>query len=77
MVAAPKRRWFQFSTMLMLLLVAMFAVLAAWRGAVNQRRKSEREWSVKELTYELNRFPAQENPARDAKLRKKIRELER
>jgi hypothetical protein len=65
MPPAPKhsRRWFQFgrpqfSLRLVVLVMALFAVLSAWRGALRQRQRTETAVERAQLETELNRLVA-------------------
>jgi len=83
---APKRRWLQFRLMLMLLVVALFASLLAWRNAVEQRKWAERSMKRSNLETRIllleqyrDKFAPQSRAGLNfeiSELQKKIKELE-
>jgi hypothetical protein len=70
----PRRRWFQFSTLLLLLLTALAASLIAWRQAVNRQQALERTMEIDKLQYELHHSGY--SPRHRAEVRNRLKTLQ-
>jgi hypothetical protein len=81
---APRRRRLQFRLLLVMLLVTLCSSLLAWRSAINERKRIERQAQVIDLETRLKwiernkwRHPGPSTEERISKLRRQIEDLQR